>query len=162
MKNVCAEIVSERLDSIDLDILRALQSDARLSLRQLASAVHRSPTPTFERLRRLEREGYITRYVAVLDAVKLGRALVVYCQVKLHRMNREISEEFEAHVRGIPEVSECYNVSGGFDYLLKIYAPSMPAYQQFLLNKLGSIKSIGSIESTFVMSEVKRDLSVPL
>ena len=81
--------LTEMLDSIDIDILRALQIDARLSTRQLATKVHRSPTPVFERLKRLEAQGYISRYVAVLDADKLGRGFVLFCQVKLRHINRD-------------------------------------------------------------------------
>lgn len=153
---------TEQLDSTDIDILRALQEDARLSLRQLATRIHRSPTPTYERLRRLEREGYISDYVAVIDALKLGRNIMVYCQVKLKSISKAIADEFEQRVAGLDEVAECYNVSGDFDYLLKIYAASMNDYQQFLLNRLGTISSVGSVHSTFVMSEVKRNLSVKI
>ncbi|MDE6557346.1 MAG: Lrp/AsnC family transcriptional regulator [Duncaniella sp.] len=152
----------ERLDYIDLEILRALSNDARLSLRQLAAAIHRSPTPTFERLRRLEREGYIKKYVAVLDTMKLGGSLMVYCMVKLRAVSKEIAEEFESVVSGLDEVAECYNVSGSFDYLLKVYANSMTDYQQFLLNRLGTIKSVGSLASSFVMGEVKRELNTKI
>lgn len=153
------EMQTEHLDSTDLAILRALQRDARLSLRQLAAEIHRSPTPTFERLRRLEREGYIKKYVAVIDAMKLGRNIMVYCQVKLRSINKMIADEFETKVSALDAVAECYNVSGDFDYLLKIYADSMTDYQQFLLNSLGTIPSVRSVHSTFVMSEVKRELS---
>ena len=153
---------TELLDSIDIDILRALQDDARLSTRQLAAKVHRSPTPVFERLRRLEAQGYISRYVAVLDADKLGRGFVVFCQVKLRQIHRDISVRFVELVQALPEVTECYNVSGAFDYLLKIYAPSMRDYRDFVLNKLGAFDLIGAIESTFVMSEIKHDYGIPL
>ena len=154
--------LTEMLDSIDIDILRALQIDARLSTRQLATKVHRSPPPVFERLKRLEAQGYISRYVAVLDADKLGRGFVVFCQVKLRHINRDIASGFVSLVKSLPEVTECYNVSGAFDYLLKIYAPSMADYRDFVLNKLGAFDFIGAIESTFVMSEIKREYAIPL
>lgn len=147
---------------MDIDILRALQQDGRLTTRQLAARVHRSPTPVFERVRRLEQQGYIRRYTALLDPVKLGRGFVVFCQVKLKQMNREIALDFVRRVEDLDEVTECYNVSGGFDYLLKIYATSMSDYQSFILNKLGIIDSVGAIESTFVMAEIKHLHSIPL
>ena len=125
------------LDSIDLDILRALQQDARLTTRQLAAKVHRSPTPVFERVRRLETQGFIRRYAALLDADKLGQGFMVICQVKLRIINRDIASTFVEYVRGLPEVSECYHVSGSFDYILKVRASSMAQYRDFLLNKLG-------------------------
>jgi Lrp/AsnC family leucine-responsive transcriptional regulator len=156
------QYTTDQLDSIDLDILRALQEDARLSTRQLAAKVHRSPTPVFERLRRLESQGYIDRYIAVLNADKLGQGFIVFCQVKLRQINREISTAFVELVNALPEVTECYNVTGAFDYLLKIYAPSMREYRDFVLNKLGTFDRIGSIESTFVMSEIKHNLAIPI
>ncbi len=154
-------MTTEQLDDIDLAILRALQDDARLTVKELAAKVHRSTTPVFERLRRLETQGYIRRYVAIIDADKVGQGFMVFCQVKLQHMNRAIATEFTRYISSLPEVTECYNVSGGYDYLLKIYAPSMSDYQEFLLNKLGAFEALGSVESTFVMSELKHDYSLP-
>lgn len=153
---------TEFIDDIDIAILRALQEDARLTTRQLAAKVHRSPTPVFERLRRLETQGYIKRYVALLDADKLGKGFVVFCQVKLRHINREIARDFVDRIRRIPEVTECYNVSGSFDFLLKVYAQSMSDYQEFVLNKLGAFEGLGSIESSFVMFEGKNNPAIPL
>lgn len=103
----------------------------------------------------METQGYIKKYIAVLDAVKLNQGFVVFCRVKLRRLNRDIANEFMEIIRGIPEVTECYNISGSYDYLLKIHAPDMKYYQEFLLNVLGTIDNLGSMESTFVMDEVK-------
>ena len=146
---------SRKLDHVDIQILRTLQENARLTVKELAAKVRLSSTPVFERLKRLEEEGYIKKYMAVLDAGKLDRGFVVFCNVKLRRMNRDIAGEFARIVQDIPEVTECYNISGGFDYLLKIHAPDMKYYQEFILNVLGTIESLGSIESMFVMDEVK-------
>lgn len=146
----------ESLDHIDLQILRTLQDNARLTTKELAARVHLSTTPVFERLKRLEAQGYIKKYIAVLDAEKLNRGFLVFCRVKLCRLNKEIAEEFTGIIREIPEVTECYNISGSYDYLLKIHAPDMKYYQEFLLNVLGTIESLGSMESTFVMDEVKQ------
>ena len=87
---------------------------------------------------------------------KSSIAVLVFCRVKLRRLNKEIAEEFTGIIREIPEVTECYNISGSYDYLLKIHAPDMKYYQEFLLNVLGTIESLGSMESTFVMDEVKQ------
>ena len=143
------------LDSTDLDILRCLQQNARLTTKELAARVHLSTTPVFERLKRLERNGFIQKYVAVLDAEKLNMGFVVFCSVKLKQMNREVARTFVSIIKDIPQVAECYNVSGEYDYLLKIHAPDMKYYNQFILNVLGTIDSIGSILSTFVMKEIK-------
>ena len=136
-------------------MLRTLQENARLTVKELAAKVRLSSTPVFERLKRLEEGGYIKKYMAVLDAGKLDRGFVVFCNVKLRRMNRDIAGEFARIVQDIPEVTECYNISGGFDYLLKIHAPDMKYYQEFILNVLGTVESLGSIESMFVLDEVK-------
>jgi Lrp/AsnC family leucine-responsive transcriptional regulator len=143
------------LDKIDLNILRTLQENARLTTKELAASVNLSSTPVFERLKRLEREGYIKKYIAVLDAEKLNQGFVVFCNVKLRRMNRDIANDFVQRIQQIPEVTECYNISGNFDYILKVHAPNMKYYQEFLINVLGTIESLGSIESTFVMNEEK-------
>ncbi|MGN0036956.1 MAG: Lrp/AsnC family transcriptional regulator [Bacteroidaceae bacterium] len=152
----------ELLDKVDLQILRTLQQNARLTTKELAGRVSLSATPVFERLKRLEREGYIRKYIAVLDAEKLNQGFVVFCSVKLRRLNRDIAAEFARIVQGIPEVTECYNISGSYDYLLKIHAPHMKYYQEFILNVLGGIDALGSIESTFVMDEVKHEYGIPV
>lgn len=152
----------ETLDKIDLQILRILQENARLTMKELAARVSLSPTPVFERLKRLEANGYIKRYIAVLDAGKLHRGFVVFCQVKMRRLSREVAQEFSRIIRGIPEVTECYNISGSFDYLLKIHAPDMNYYREFVLNVLGTIEDLGSLESVFVMDEVKHDYGIKI
>ncbi len=152
----------EKLDQIDMQILRILQDNARLTTKELAARVHLSTTPVFERLKRLEARGYIKKYVAVLDAEKLNCGFLVFCRVKLRRLNKEIAQNFTSIVQNIPEVSECYNISGSHDYLLKIHAPDMKYYQEFLLNVLGTIESLGSIESNFVMDEVKQAYGIQI
>ena len=147
----------ETLDETDLQILRTLQKNAKLTTKELAEAVHLTPTPVFERQKRLERHGYIKKYVAVLDAEKLDRGLLVFCKVKLKQINHEIADAFTRRIMRIPEVTECYNTSGSYDYLLKVRAANMKQYQEFVLNKLGDIEYLGSIESTFVMSEIKQN-----
>lgn len=147
--------MTETIDKTDLGILRALQENGRLTIKELAAQVNLSSTPVFERLRRLEASGYIKKYMAVLDADKLNRGFMVFCNVKMKHLNREIAQNFMDIVRDIPEVTECYNISGSFDYLLKIHVPDMKHYQQFCLNVLGTIENLGSLESTFVMDEVK-------
>lgn len=152
----------EQLDKTDLQILRILQENSKLTTKELAAHVSLSSTPVFERLKRLEQQGYIKKYVAVLDAEKLNRGFVVFCSVKLRRMNKDIAIEFTEMIRKVPEVTECYNVSGEMDYLLKIHAPNMKYYQEFLINVLGTIDSLGSVQSSFVMHEVKHDYGIAL
>ena len=127
------------LDAVDLQILRALQENARLTTKELAARVNLSTTPVFERMKRL----------------KLGRGFTVFCSVKLKQMNRAVARDFISVIRDIPQVAECYNISGEYDYLLKIYAPDMKYYNEFIINVLGNISAIGSILSSFVMDEIK-------
>ena len=143
-----------------MQILRTLQQNARLTTKELASRVSLSSTPVFERLRRLENNGYIKKYIAVLDAEKLNQGFIVFCNIKMSRLSRDIAQNFTQIIRDIPEVTECYNISGRFDFLLKIHAPNMKYYQEFVLNVLGTIENLGSLESTFVMDEIKHDYGI--
>ena len=147
--------VTSTLDNTDLQILRCLQEDARQTTKELAAKVNLSTTPVFERLKRLEREGYIKQYVAVLDAEKLDLGFEVFCSVKLKQMTRDVARDFTRMIRQIPQVAECYNISGEYDYLLKIRARNMKQYNDFIINTLGTLDSIGSIQSSFVMDEIK-------
>ncbi len=148
------------LDAKDIDILRALQNNARLTNKELAAQVHLSTTPTYERVKRLERLGYIQQYATILDAAKLNRGFTVFCSVKLRHLSMELANAFTTMIKDVPEVTECYNISGSFDYLLRIQSPDMKYYQQFLLNVIGRHDNVASIESTFVMEEIKHEYSV--
>lgn len=150
------------LDSIDRHILQLLQEDARQTTKQLAANVNLSTTPVFERLKRLEREGYIRKYVAVLDAEKLDLGFEVFCSVKLKQMSRDEARNFTRTIRDIPQVAECYNISGEYDYLLKIRARNMKEYNEFVIDTLGTIDAIGSVQSSFVMNEIKHSYGLYL
>ncbi len=152
----------DSLDKIDLAILRTLQQNARLTIKELAAEVQLSSSPVYERLKRLETRGYIKKYIAVVDAEKLNQGFVVFCNVKMNSLNFDIANQFASIIQNIPQVTECYNVSGKFDYLLKIHAPNMRYYQEFVLNVLGTIEYLGSLESTFVMDEIKHDYGITL
>lgn len=146
---------NERLDKIDLQILRTLQDNARLTIKELAACVNLSSTPVYERLKRLENEGYVKKYIAVLDAEKLHQGFIVFCNVKMSRLNSDIAENFTSFINSTPQVTECYNISGSYDYMLKIHAPDMKYYKEFILDVLGKLDYLSSIESVFVMDEVK-------
>ena len=150
------------VDEIDIKILRALQEDARQTTKELAAKVYLSTTPVFERLKRLEREGYIRQYVAILDAEKLDMGFEVFCSVKLKQMSRDVARNFTRMIRQIPQVAECYNISGEYDYLLKIRARNMKQYNDFIINVLGTLDTIGSIQSSFVMNEIKHSYGLYL
>lgn len=150
------------LDSTDYLILEKLQQNSRLTTKELAAAVHLSTTPTFERVKRLEREGYIRRYGAILDAEKLQCGFVAFCYLKMKQHTYENSLHIMEAVQKIEEIAECYNISGDYDFLLKIHTRDMKSYQQFLLRILGELDCIGSLNSSFVLGEVKNDHSVPI
>lgn len=146
-----------QLDDKDLQLLRLLQKNAKLTVKELAKEVNLSASPVFERVKRLEQEGFVKRYAAVLDAEKLNRGFTVFCQIKLKIHDRSVGYDFVKEILEIEEVAECYNISGDFDFLLKVQVRDMKHYQDFVFNKLGSVDSIGSTHSTFVMAEVKNN-----
>ena len=150
------------LDEIDRRILKILQQDSHLTVKELAARVHLSPSPVFERQKRLEREGYIVRYMAVVDAHKVGNGILVLCNIRLKQHTQALIQEFMDVVQGIDEITECYNTSGDYDFLIKVYAQDMKSYQQFMLNTLGKIDCIGSLHSIFVIDETKSTRGVPV
>lgn len=152
----------ETLDAIDLKLLKLLQSNSRLTTKELSVEVGLSISPVYERVKRLENEGYIERYVALLNPEKLSLGFIAYVSVKLTKQSNRSMSEFASLVQTIPEVTECYSVAGSADFLMKIYAPNMRYYRNFVLEVLGNIETIGSIESTFVMAEVKHTTILPL
>ncbi len=151
---------NENLDKVDLQILHTLQENARLTIKELASRVSLSSTPVFERLKRLENSGYIKKYMAVLDADKLHQGFVVFCNIKMVRINADIAADFMRVIKDIPQITECYNISGSYDYMLKIHAPDMKYYKEFVLNVLGQLEYLSSLESIFVMDEIKHEYGI--
>jgi Lrp/AsnC family leucine-responsive transcriptional regulator len=152
----------EKLDQTDLKLLKLLQEDSSLTTKELAQRVNLSPTPVFERVKQLEREGFIKKYVAILDPEKLSKGFIVFCNIRLKQHSKEYGHQFMEAIMGIDEITECYNISGDYDFMLKIYVPNMKYYQDFVLNKLGTVDSIGSLQSIFVMGEIKQTHSIPL
>ncbi len=150
------------LDEIDVNILRILQENSHLSVKEIAAQVNLSSTPVFERVKRLERTGIIKKYVAVLDAEKLNMGFSVFCNVKLRSIRHEVVDAFARRICECPEVSECYSVSGQYNFMLRVRVPDMQAYRQFLLKVLGEIDSVASVDSSFVMSEEKSSHSIKL
>ena len=150
------------LDEVDLKLLGILQSNGKLTTKEIASQVHLSPTPVYERIRRLEREGIIKKYVALVEAEKVGKGLIVFCDVTLKQHSKEIGNKFVEQIMSLRFVNECYNISGDHDFRLKIMVRDMKHYQNFVLNDLGSIENIGSAHSTFVMGVIKHSYAVPI
>ncbi len=149
-------------DAIDWKILRLLQDNARLTNVELASAVNLSPSPCLSRVRALEAAGYITRYVTVLDPLKLGLQLSVFIRVRLERQIEPSLEAFEKAMLDRPEVMECYLMTGDADYLLRVVVPDMQALQDFIVNFLSRVPSVGNIQSSFSLKQVKYQTALPL
>lgn len=150
------------LDDIDIKILKELQKDSRLTNKELAARIHLSTTPTFERHRRLEKEGYIKMYTTIVDADKIDRGFTVFCNVSLKQINRMLTEEFRKQVDLWEEVTECYNVSGDSDFVMKVSVSGMKEYQTFILNKVGVLDYVGRIQSIFVLETLKISYGVRL
>ena len=145
----------EGLDATDFLLLKTLSNNSKYTIKELATLVNLSPSPVFERVKRLENEGYIKKYIALLDPEKFDNGFMVFCNIKLKQHDRNIGHRFVEDIMKIDEVVECYNVSGEYDFILKVFAKNMKHYQDFVFNKLGSVGSIGSTHSTFVMAEIK-------
>lgn len=153
---------SDVLDETDKAILRILQKNSHLTVKELAEKVHLSPSPTFERQKRLERLGYIDRYMAVVNPHKVGNNILVLCNIRLKQHTQQLIQEFMDAVQHIDEITECYNTSGDFDFPIKVYIKDMKSYQQFMLHKLGTIPCIGSLNSIFVIDHTKSTRGVPI
>lgn len=152
----------QTLDDIDIRILQELQQNSRLTNKELAARIHLSTTPTFERHRRLEREGYIKMYTAIIDADRIDRSFAVYCNVSFKQINREMADNFREIVSSWDEVTECYNVSGDCDFLMKVNVRGMKEYQEFILHKVGELDYIGRVQSVFVMETLKQNYGIRL
>jgi len=148
------------LNRIDRNILRTLQKEGRTSYAELARQVGLSTTPCKERVKRLERDGVIRSYQAILDPVYLDAALVVFVQIRLNRTSQDIFEEFTRSAYDLPEVQECYLVSGNFDYLIKARVADMAAYREFLGETLLTLPGVQESTSYVVMEQVKETLAL--
>jgi len=145
----------EELDNTDLQLLRILADNSSYTIKELAARVNLSPSPVFERVKKLEENGYIKKYIAILNAEKFNQGFIVFCNIRLKQHDKNIGHKFVEDIMLIDEVVECYNISGDYDFFLKVYAKDMKHYQDFVFNKLGAVESIGSTHSTFVMAEIK-------
>ena len=144
-----------QLDKIDKKILSILSSNSKMGNKEIAAEIGLSITPTFERIKRLERHGVIKNYVAILDKKKIDKGLHVLCQVSLKAHNLDLLVGFEDKIVHLHEVNSCYHIAGNYDYLLSIEVKDMDEYQEFLKQKLASIPNIANVQSSFVMSTLK-------
>lgn len=143
------------LDRKDREILKLLQQNARITIKEISEKVHLSTTPVHERIRRMEQNGVIKQYAALLNASKVGKGLMVICYVSLRQHSKNAGEKFIKGILEMPEVLECLTISGQFDFMLKVVAANMDEYYDFHVNKLSNIENVGNVQSVFVMGVVK-------
>jgi Lrp/AsnC family leucine-responsive transcriptional regulator len=143
------------MDVTDKKLLLLLQNDSKKTTKELSLKLNLSVTAVYERIKKLERDGVIKKYVALVNGTKVARGFVVFCHLKLIQHTREFLTKFESEVVKLNEVLECHHVSGDYDYILKIVVKDMEAYREFLVSKLTTLDHIGSTHSTFMISEVK-------
>jgi Lrp/AsnC family transcriptional regulator, leucine-responsive regulatory protein len=143
------------LDPTDKKLLTLLQTDCKKTTKELSLKLNLSVTAVYERIKKLEREGVIEKYVVLLNHDKVEKGFVVFCHLKLIQHTKEFIDKFENQVIQLNEVLECHHVSGDYDYILKIVVKNMEAYRAFLVTKLTTLEHIGSTHSTFMISEVK-------
>ncbi len=142
------------MDKIDKAILEILEENSKLGTKEIAAQVGLTVTPTYERIKRMERDGVIKKYTIELDKNQVGKNLQVFCHVSLKEHNLELLKQFENKITVLPEVSACYHIAGDHDYALFIEVSNMQSYEQFLRQKLAIIPSIANVQSSFVMNEI--------
>jgi len=144
------------LDSKDLAILSLLQINARITVKEISQKMHLSATPVHERIKRMEASGVIKQYATLLDHTKVNKSLIVICYVSLKEHNKNAGNKFIKTIQALNEVTECYNISGEFDFMLKVICEDMNTYYDFHVNKLSQIENMGHVQSIFVMGVIKQ------
>lgn len=150
------------IDPVDKKILRLIQQDAKLNVKEIAAKIGITKTPVYERVKRMEREGIISGYVALVNAKKITTSLLVFCAVTLDVQKAEYIEQFASEVSKMPEVMECYLTGGVFDFLLKVVVKDLDTYHEFASHRLAALPNVRTIKSSFVLSEYKHSTVFPL
>ena len=144
------------LDKKDMAILKLLQENARVTVKEISEKIHLSTTPVHERIKRMEESGVIKQYVTLLDHSKVKKGLIVICYVSLKEHSKNAGNKFIKTIHELNEVTECYNISGEFDFMLKVICEDMNGYYDFHVNKLSQIENMGHVQSIFVMGVIKQ------
>ena len=150
------------LDTTDKKLINLLQNNSKQTTKQLSLQLHLSVTAVYERIKKLENQKVIQKYVAIVNKNKIEKYFLIFCHVKLIQHSKEYVSTFEREILKLQEVSECFHVSGDYDYILKIYVKDMDAYREFMVTKLTTIKYIGSTHSTFSIEQVKNTTAIEL
>jgi len=154
--------MSSQLDQIDIEILTMLQEDSNRTTKSIAEALGMTTSPVFERIKKLEKEGYIEKYVAVLNNRKLGLKLTVFIGITLQGHTRSYLEKFVKEINNFPEIIECHRVSGNYDYLLKLVVEDIEAYEHFIISKLTLLPYLGNVQSLITLSTGKETNTIDL
>ncbi len=149
------------LDAIDRQILAMLEEDAKINIKEIAAKLNMTKTPIYERIKRLEKEGVIEKYVTVLNRKKLGSSIIVFLEGSLKVEKFEQADEFFEAVAATPEIIECYLLGGENDFMLKVIAPELDKYHDFYATKIASLPRVGQIKSSFVIKEIKHTMKLP-
>jgi Lrp/AsnC family leucine-responsive transcriptional regulator len=150
------------LDATDKKLINLLQENSKQTTKQLSLQLNLSVTAVYERVKKLENQKVIDKYVAIINKNKIEKSFLVFCHIKLVQHSKEYVTTFEREILKLEEVSECFHVSGDYDYILKIYVKNMETYRDFMVTKLTAIKYIGSTQSTFSIEEVKNTTAINL
>lgn len=148
-------VVLPALDKNDLEILKLLQQNARITVKEISQQIHLSTTPVHERIKRLEQTGVIKQYATLVDHAKVKKGLMVICYVSLKEHSKNAGLKFIKSINELPEIIECYNISGEFDFMLKVVEENMDSYYDFHVNRLSQIENMGNVQSVFVMGVIK-------
>ena len=151
-----------QMDHLDIEILRFLQQDSRMTIKEIAGKLNISTTPVFDRMKKMERAGLIRQYVALVDRQKLGKNLIVFVNISIKDHGKHAIDDFVNAIIKFSEVLECHHVSGDSDFLIKLVVKDIDMYNQFILNKLAVIPNIGKVESRFSLSERKYSTVIPV
>ncbi|MFV8281484.1 Lrp/AsnC family transcriptional regulator [Christiangramia marina] len=151
-----------KIDELDKRILKHLQEDSKKTNKEIANDLKLSVTAIYERIKKLERDGIIAKYVALVNPENVGKGFMVLCQIKLIQHKKEILTKFEKDITSLPEVIECLHVSGDYDYILKVLVKDMDEYREFMVAKLTSLDHIGSTKSVFTINKVKQSTIINL
>jgi Lrp/AsnC family leucine-responsive transcriptional regulator len=143
------------LDKMDLAILKLLQQNARVTVKEISDKVNLSTTPVHERIKRMEESGVIKQYVTLVNGAKVGKGLMVICYVSLKQHSKNAGDKFIKTILELNEVIECLTISGEFDFMLKVVVENMDEYYNFHVNKLSAIDNVGNVQSVFVMGVIK-------
>ncbi len=143
-------------DKIDLSILKLLQENARITIKEISEKVHLSTTPVHERIRRMEENGVIKQYATIVNGARVKKGLMVICYVSIRQHSKNAGQKFIKSILELNEVIECLTISGEFDFMLKVVAENMDEYYDFHVNKLSALENVGNVQSVFVMGVIKQ------